>query len=406
MTIHLFEHASVFDGVNEELLDDHHVLVEDNRIREVSDRPITGVEADIIDCRGKTLMPGMIDAHVHVYVADLEGWLTKAPATYYAQYAGKFLNHILMCGFTTVRDIAGGDHGLAMAIRKKFITAPRFYYGGLALSQTGGHGDMRPSSEATPTCSCGAEFSYLSIICDGVDECTKRVREELRKGAHHIKIMGSGGVMSPSDPIDRCQYSDAEITAIVDECTRHGAYVAAHCHPDEAIRRCVELGVRSIEHATLITEPTAELMVERGAFTVPTFAVMGALHDPATGRGASRRNREKLNAVYDYAFKGLEIMHAAGVKTGFGTDLLAHQHVLQGTEFTLRSQVLPAVDILRSPTSVNAQLLGEEHQQGQIAHGDYADLLVVNGNPLKNIELLASNGADIDVIMRNGERIR
>ena len=139
---------------------------------------------------------------------------------------------------------------------------------------------------------------------------------------------------------------------------------------------------------------------------MPTFAVMGALHDPATGRGASRRNREKLNAVYDYAFKGLEIMHAAGVKTGFGTDLLADQHVLQGTEFTLRSQVLPAVDILRSATSVNAELLGEEHQLGQIAPGYYADLLVVNGNPLKNIELLASNGADIDVIMRNGERIR
>jgi len=406
MSSFLFEHANLFDGVREELLVDHHVLVEDNRIIEVSDRPLASSNAVTINAAGKTLMPGLIDAHVHVYLADLEGILLKAPATYYAQYAGKFLNFIMNCGFTTVRDIAGGDHGLAMAIRKKFITAPRFYYGGLALSQTGGHGDMRSSAEATPTCTCGAEFSFLSIIADGVDECTKVVREELRKGAHHIKIMGSGGVMSPSDPIDRCQYSDAEISAIVDECTRHGAYVAAHCHPDEAIRRCIELGIRSIEHATLITEETADLIVEKEAFTVPTFAVMAAIREPGSGRGASRRNKEKLEAVYDYALTGLEIMHRKGVKTGFGTDLLAHQHVLQGTEFTLRSEVLPAVDILRSATSVNAELLGEEHQLGQVAAGYYADLILVNGNPLTNIELLASNGQDIDIIMRDGEMIR
>ncbi|MDP6810336.1 MAG: amidohydrolase family protein [Pseudomonadales bacterium] len=400
----LFENANIFDGVNEELLPGHHVLVEGERIVEVSATPIRSADAVNIDCSGKTLMPGLIDAHVHVYIADLDGTLPRAPATYYAQYAGKFLSFILDCGFTTVRDIAGGDHGLAMAIRKGFLTAPRFYYGGLALSQTGGHGDMRAPSDATSLCACGAEFPYLSIIADGVDECTRRVREELRKGAHHIKIMGSGGVMSPSDPIDRCQYSDAEINAIVDECTRHGAYVAAHCHPDEAIRRCVELGVRTIEHATLISEETADIMVEREAFTVPTFAVMGALRDG--GRGASRRNREKLNAVWEYALTGLEIMHTKGVKTGFGTDLLAHQHVLQGTEFTLRSEVLPAIDILRSATSVNAELLGEEHQLGRVAPGYYADLIVVNGNPLANIELLASNGEDLDLIMRNGEVIR
>ncbi len=406
MTSFLFEHANIFDGIHEELLENHHVLVEDNRIVEVSDRPLSSSEAHVIDCRNKTLMPGMIDAHVHVYLADLEGLLIRAPATYYAQYAGKFLKYILNCGFTTVRDIAGGDHGLSMAIRKGFLTAPRFYYGGLALSQTGGHGDMRPPSEKTSICTCGAEFSFLSIIADGVDECTKVVREELRKGAHHIKIMGSGGVMSPSDPIDRCQYSDAEINAIVEECTRHGAYVAAHCHPDEAIRRCVELGVRTIEHATLISDETADLMIEKGAFTVPTFAVMGAIRNPATGHGASRRNKEKLNAIYDQALAGLELMHEKGVKTGFGTDLLAHQHVLQGTEFTLRSEVLPPVDILRSATSVNAELLGEAHQLGQVAPDFYADLIVVNGNPLRDIELLASNGADIDVIMRNGEVIR
>ena len=405
MTI-VFENASVFDGVGSELHEGVSLAVEDNLIKEISDTSISGKNADRIDCRGKTLMPGMIDCHVHVYVADLDLGAAGRPPTYYAQYAGKFLKHILKCGFTTVRDIAGGDHGLAMAINKGFLTSPRYFYGGLALSQTGGHGDMRPSSTGTNFCTCGAEVSFLAIIADGVDECTRAVREELRKGAHHIKIMGSGGVMSPSDPIDRCQYSDAEILAIVDECARHGAYVAAHCHPDEAVRRCVELGVRTIEHATLITESTAKLVVDRNAFTVPTFAVMGALRNSGEEMGVPKKNLDKLMEVYDYAFEGLQIMHRAGVKIGFGTDLLAEQHVLQGTEFTLRAEVLPNVEILKSATSINAEILGMEHKLGQVKEGFLADLLLVNGNPLEDIGLLASNGKDIDVIMCDGEFIK
>ena len=402
----VFEHANIFDGVGSELQEDVSVLVEDNLIKEISDISISGKDADRIDCRGKTLMPGMIDCHVHVYIADLNLGATGRPPTYYAQYAGMFLKHILGCGFTTVRDIAGGDNGLAMAIKKGFLTSPRYFYGGLALSQTGGHGDLRPSSTATNFCTCGAEVTFFAIIADGVDECTRAVREELRKGAHHIKIMGSGGVMSPSDPIDRCQYSDAEILAIVEECTRHGAYVAAHCHPDEAVKRCVELGVRTIEHATLITESTAKLVVERNAFTVPTLAVMGALRDSGKEMGVTKKSLDKLAEVYDYTLEGLQIMHRAGIKIGFGTDLLADQHVLQGSEFTLRAEVLPNAEILKSATSINAEILGMEDKLGQVREGFLADLLLVNGNPLEDIGLLASNGKDIDVIMRDGEFIK
>ncbi|MFV2090294.1 MAG: amidohydrolase family protein [Pseudomonadales bacterium] len=402
----LFENARIFDGLNDGCLDAHHVLVEGNVIKEVSDVAIGCENAERIDCSGKTLMPGLIDCHVHVYIADLNLGATGKPATYYAQYAGKFLKHILGCGFTTVRDIAGGDHGLAMAIKKGFLQAPRYFYGGLALSQTGGHGDLRASSSATSFCTCGAETNFLAIIADGVDECTRAVREELRKGAHHIKIMGSGGVMSPSDPIDRCQYSDAEITAIVDECTRRGAYVAAHCHPDEAVRRCVELGVRTIEHATLITEETARLVVEKDAYTVPTFAVVGALRESGEAMGVTRNSLDKLMEIYDYMLEGLQIMHRAGIRIGFGTDLLAEQHVLQGTEFTLRAEVLPHAEILKSATSVNAGILGMDDKLGQVKAGYLADLLVVNGNPLDDIGLLASNGRDLAVILRDGEFIK
>ena len=399
----LFENVAVFDGESPQLREPAFVLVEGDRIREVSDQPIRQSGAERIDGRGKTLMPGMIDCHVHVYVHSVRLGTADRPPTYYAHYAATFLRDILACGFTTVRDVAGGDHGLAMALDKGWIDGPRFFYGGRALSQTGGHGDFRgPGVPAHEYCMCGAERNELAILADGVDACIKAVREELRKGAHHIKIMGSGGIMSPSDPIDRCQYSDAEILAIVDECRRRGAYVAAHCHPDEAVLRSVRLGVRTIEHATLITETTALEVVERGAFVVPTFSVMGAIQTDGKAMGIAQRSLDKMAAVVDYAYRGLEIMQRAGVKMGFGTDLLAEQHTRQGTEFTMRAEVLSPLEILRSATSIGAEIVGKVGELGRVKPGALADLLLVRGNPLESIGLLASDGRDLEVILKNG----
>jgi imidazolonepropionase-like amidohydrolase len=406
MGIVIFENATLFDGLAADTPDGMSVLVEDNRIREVSAQPIRSATAERIDCRGKTLMPGLIDNHVHVYTESLNLRPPEPPITYRAHYAQKFLRHILACGFTTVRDVAGGDHGLAMALRDQFFEGPRFFYGGLALSQTGGHGDMRPVHQGPDLCDCGALRNSLAVIADGVDACIKAVREELRRGAHHIKIMASGGVMSPADPLERCQYSAAEITAIVEECARRGAYVAAHCHPAEAIRRCVELGVRSIEHGTLIDEPTAAIVAARGAYVVPTMATIAALKDDGLKLGLTRDSYDKLLTVFDGAMRGLAIMQRAGVKMGFGTDLLGPQHVRQGIEFSLRREVLPALDILRSATSVNAEILGLAGELGVVRAGAYADLLLIDGNPLRDIGLLAANGAHLDVIMKDGRFIK
>ena len=281
----IFENAIVFDGESADLQEGVSILVEDDLIREVSEGSIAAADADRVDCGGRTLMPGMIDCHVHVYFSSIQIERLAKPSTYHAHYAARFLRHLLGCGFTTVRDVGGGDHGLAIALREGLLDGPRFLYGGLALTQTGGHADARPESLGTDWCRCGMDRSVLGVVADGVDECIKAVREELRKGASHIKIMGSGGVMSPTDPIDKCQYSDAEIGAIVDECQRQGAYVAAHCHPDEAVRRSVELGVRSIEHGTLITPDTAAFVASEGAFVVPTFATMGALAEDGAELG-------------------------------------------------------------------------------------------------------------------------
>ncbi|MGH8209509.1 MAG: amidohydrolase family protein, partial [Steroidobacteraceae bacterium] len=283
----LFENATVFDGVRPKVIEGTFVLVAGNEIKEVSAQPITAEGAERVDCRGKTLMPGLIDNHVHIYAESLNITPPEPPITYRAQYAQKFLRHILSCGFTTVRDVASGDHGMAMALRDGFFEGPRFFYGGLCLTQTGGHGDFRRPSQPTDWCACGAGHNAFAIHADGVDECIKATREELRKGAHHIKIMGSGGVISPSDPLDRCQYSEAEIRAIVAECERHGAYVCAHCHPTAAIRRCVEYGVRSIEHGTLIDDETADFVAERNAYVVPAMAVHSALKESGPKMGLS-----------------------------------------------------------------------------------------------------------------------
>jgi imidazolonepropionase-like amidohydrolase len=407
MALTLFQNATLFDGTSPESPEGMFILVEDRLIKEVSDRPITASNARVIDCAGKTLMPGMIDAHIHVYIASpkLISY-PPAPMTYVAHYGAQFMRHALACGFTTLRDVAGGDHGLAMALRDGFLSGPRFYYGGLAMSQTGGHGDFRSPDVPTDFCACGAEYQGFCILADGVDECRKVAREELRKGAHHIKIMGSGGVLSPSDPLQYPQYSEEEIRAIVEECERQGKYTAAHCHPDEAIRRCIEYGVRSIEHGTLITEETAELVAQKQAFVVPTMATIYALKELGPQQGIPEVSMQKLDSVVDHAMNGLEIMQRAGVQMGFGTDLLGDMHNRQCTEFTIRSEVLEPIDILRSATSVNAKLLGQEGMLGCITAGAFADILVVDGNPLENIELLAANGEKLSVIMADGALIK
>jgi len=406
MSCTVFENASLFDGISPEAEEPSFVIVEGNEIKEVSRRPVKTERSDRIDCRGRTLMPGLIDNHVHIYIDSLKVNPPEPPVTYRAQYAQRFLRHILSCGFTTVRDVAGGDHGMAMALRDGFFEGPRFFYGGLCLTQTGGHGDFRLMHQPTDYCGCGAERNVLAIHADGADECMKAAREELRKGASHIKIMASGGVLSPNDPLDRCQYSEAEIRAIVDECERHGAYVCAHCHPTEAIRRCVEYGVRSIEHGTLIDEETAAFVAKRGAYVVPTMAVIFALKDDGPRMGLLDASIKKVQMVHERALEGLQIMKRAGVKMGFGTDLLGAQHTRQGTEFTLRSQVLTPFDILHSATAVNAEILQMKDRLGVIKPGAFADLLVVEGNPLENISLLAENGRHLTHIMVNGRFVK
>jgi imidazolonepropionase-like amidohydrolase len=186
-------------------------------------------------------------------------------------------------GFTTLRDMGGADVGLFTAIKDGLLTSvPRLFYGGRVISQTGGHGDFRTSDhnlKEEQYCGCGSHVDVLAVVADGTDAVRKAVREELRRGASHIKVIASGGVASQTGRLDRCQYSDEEIRAAVDEADRAGSYVGTHCHPTEAVRRSAALGVRSIEHATFIDEPTADFVANSGAYVVPTMAIVAGLVD-------------------------------------------------------------------------------------------------------------------------------
>lgn len=409
MPLTLLTNARLFDGVRAECHEGLQVLIEGDEIREVSDRPIQMSGAQVIDVAGRTLMPGLIDAHFHAYFSDVN-WqkVDAAGEAYRAAYAVRKLGHALDCGFTTVRDIGGGDYGLWRAIEDGLIRAPRFFYSGKILSMTGGHGDTRGMNESEHRqgyCACG-HASALAVVADGVEECIKAAREELRRGAHCIKVMASGGVTSPTDPIWMNQFREDELRAIVNEASERNSYVSAHCHPASAARRCIEFGVRVIEHGTLMDDETAIYAAGRGVFVVPTLVIINVLAECGAQLGLPAESQRKVQAISREALQALDAMRRAQVKVGFGTDLLGATYVHQCQEFRLRREIFSALEILRQATSINAAILQQEDKLGCIKPGARADVLVVDGDPLKDINLLADNGKHVRLIMRAGQIVR
>jgi imidazolonepropionase-like amidohydrolase len=401
----IFANCAVLDGAWNERRQDHHVLVEDGLIREVSDRPIRSEAAETIDLAARTLMPGLIDAHVHAVAVDqVLSRLGERPVSLVALQAARVLEGMLRRGFTTVRDAGGADAGLAEAVEEGLVRGPRIFPSGQALSQTGGHGDLRPRTRSVSVvaCACCEGGAGLARIADGVAECRRAARDELRKGAAQIKIMASGGVASPYDPVWNLQYSEAEVRAIVEEARAWRTYVMAHAYTPEAIGRSIEFGVRSIEHGNLIDRATAERVAAAGAFVVPTLVTYDALHRFGRELGFPEASLAKLGDVREAGLRSLEILQAAGVKIGFGTDLLGPMHRHQSREFVIRAEATAPFDIIRSATAVNAELLDRSGELGLVAPGARADLIAVDGDPLADISLLDGQGEHLTHIMKDG----
>jgi imidazolonepropionase-like amidohydrolase len=404
MALTLLQNASLLDLDSESTLPGHSVLIEDDRIVEVSAGKIESREARKIDVGGRTLMPGLIDAHVHAVITTMNlGALFKSPASLVVVQATKILEGMLRRGFTTVRDAGGADAGLAQAVESGLVDGPRIFYSGRVLSQTGGHGDFSPHEDAPTLCACRIYSNGFSHVADGVSAVRKAAREELRRGAFQIKIMASGGVASPSDPIWNLQYSPEEMHAIVEEAESWRTYALAHAYTPEAICRAIDAGVRTIEHGNLIDPPTAARMHDAGAYLVPTLVTYYAIDEMGRALGFPPASQKKVKDVLDAGLASLEIAKAAGVPIGFGTDLLGETHEQQSREFSIRAQVQSPAEILRSATLINAEILQRSGELGVIAPGALADLLVVDGNPLEDIALLEEQGKHLALVMKGGK---
>ncbi len=405
MSRYLFRNARLLDPLHPELIEGAQVLVEDGLIREVSDRDIHAGSAVLVDLRGKTLMPGLIDLHVHVMASQLNlAAQVHQPNVFVTLRALPILKGMLRRGFTTVRDAGGAGLPLKQSIEAGLAQGPRLFVSGRALSQTGGHGDMNAQSDFIGglQCACCVRVGAIARVVDGVDALRRAVREEFQMGADQIKIMASGGVASPTDPVGAFGYSEDEIRAVTAEAHGRGTYVMAHAYTPAAIERAVRCGVRTIEHANLCDASAAATMAAHQAFAVPTLVTYEALASEGAQYGLPPESVRKIADVKDAGLRSLDILRKAGVKIGFGTDLLGESHRLQSDEFRIRAQVLSPHEVIASATSTAAEVLGMQGKLGRLQAGATADLLIVDGNPLSDLGCLAGQGERILVVMKAG----
>ncbi len=402
----IIKNVDIFDGVQPELFENHHILIGDGKIIEISHSPISCKDARSIDAKGLLLMPGLIDAHYHATLVQVAGYKSHAmPPSLLYPAATKLLNNSLNRGFTTVRDAGGADFGLAHAVECGLIKGPRIFFSGRPITQTGGHGEMRALNHDNP-CLCTTHQSHYVKVVDGCDEMRKAVREEFRKGAHQLKLMLNGGVSSPHDPVWLNQFTDGEIQIAVTEAQRRKSYVMAHLYMDEQIERAVKLGIRSVEHGNFLRCSTAKIMAKNKSFLVPTLVTYRALKQHGLEYGLGLNGMEKLETVAKAGLSALENANNHEVDIGFGTDLLGDMHCYQCDEFQIRKEVQTPFEILKSATSVNAKLLNRSGILGIIKEGAIADILLMSKNPFDDLSAFTEDGRHIHTLIKSGKIIR
>ncbi|KHN97241.1 Amidohydrolase 1 [Metarhizium album ARSEF 1941] len=357
----------------------------------------------LVDVSGKFICPGLIDCHVHLTSVAGDGSLSAGisasePAVSY--FRQPFLcNQMLSRGFTSVRDTGGATLALKEAIEDDVFPGPRLFIANKALSQTGGHGDMRGVHDKQKCCD---GHGALTDVVDGVPGCIRSAREQLRTGADFIKIMTGGGVASPTDKLENIQFTAAEIRAIAEVADTYGTYVTAHAYTPRAIRHAVDNGVKGIEHGNLLDADTARYMAQRGIWLTPTLVTYDAMGSDKYAGFLPPANRAKNKAVLGKGLESLRIAEQAGVTICHGSDLLGPLHEEQSREFGIRAQALSSKTVLQGATVDAAKLLRQDKFLGQIKKGFAADLLILNGNPLQDVSILDEPEKTILAVMKNG----
>ncbi|PLP55664.1 hydrolase [Mesorhizobium loti] len=407
----LLRNVNIFDGTNSKLVQGRSVLVEGKLIKALVPSAEAVADVDTIDCGGRTLMPGMIDAHWHSILAGISQLVAMtADIPYVHLLAAQEAERTVLRGFTTVRDVGGPSFALKRAIDEGRIAGPRIYPSGAMISQTSGHGDFRMRTDLPRTSQSDlsvAEQAGISAIADGEAEVLRRVREQLMLGASQIKIMGGGGVASAYDPIDALQYSEAEMKAAVSAAADWGTYVCVHTYTSAGIQRALACGVKSIEHGQLADEETVKRIADVGAW----WSIQPFLADEDANTYASPEQRAQQQMIADGTARAVELGRKHNVKMALGTDILFNPKgtATQGKQLAKFARWYDAADVLKLLTSGNAELAGLSGPRnpypgkiGRIEAGAYADLLVVDGDPLKEISLIADPEQTMKLVMKDG----
>lgn len=404
MTSLLFHDAVIFDCTGADPKSGMSVLVDDGRISRVATTSAIGAPAvdRTIDCAARTLMPGLTDAHVHFGAVDT-GAPEQEPQSH-VSYVLKVAENIRLAldeGFTTVRDAGGLDPAYAVAVASGQLPGPRILPSGSFLTITGGHGDHRSPWSDQAEHSIPGLVAHSEIV-DGADQVRRAARTQLRRGATQVKLMVSGGVMSPNDPLESVQFSVPEIRAAVEEAQAFGKYVMAHAHTSASMQNAISAGVRSLEHGSMLDEATARGIVQAGAFIVPTTVILEIL---LRWQGMPEFSRQKAERVLAKTAESVRMAQAAGVNMGSGSDLLGPRQRRRAAEIVTKSRLLGAKEAVLSATITNARLFNLEERIGTIEEGKGADLILVDGEPLSDPEILVG-GQNISLVVKGGAVVK
>lgn len=399
----VIRNANYLDTASMALAGEATIVLDGDRIASIGEQ--SKEVADLtIDARGQYVLPGFIDAHVHFRLATMDfRKLAIWSEVEFGIAMARLARETLARGFTTVRDLGGDVEGLMRAIQAGMADGPRIVRAGRMLTQTGGHADAEAGARPVPQCACEMRNTALGIVADGVDAVRKAARHNLRDGSDFLKVHVSGGVASPSDPLDSIQYTREEIAAVVQEARNRQTYVAAHAYSPESITLAVENGVHTIEHGNLIDDATAKAMATHAAVLVPTLATYEAMEHFGAQLGLPQLNRDKNKIVFDAGIASLEIAKRAGVVLGFGTDLIGETQGRQNREFAIRAQVETARDVLHAMYVVNARLCRLDGMIGVLKPGAFGDIVITRKNPLDDIAVLADPALHLSHVIKGGK---